>query len=154
MHLQAELCATALCTVQCTEGSLQGGEGLKDSVKGDSWFGSVKCVVALAQCGRAFGGQVKSNYGLFPKKYIKEALKEAPGGTHIVLKCTHEEVDLIALGYCYSSKRTLHSIFTSDAGSTTWGEPYEMKFTDNFANIHVHIVSRFFKDSNCVNKHN
>ena len=35
-----------------------------------------------------------------------------------------------------------------------------MKFTDNFANIHVRdvdrpdIISHFFKDSNCVDKHN
>ena len=160
MRLQADLGATASCTIRCAEGCHQGGEGLKDSVKGDAWFGSVKCAVALAQRGRAFFGQVKSNHGLFPKDYIEEALKEAPGGTHIVLKCTHQEVDLIALGHRYSSKRILHFIFTSDAGSTTWGEPYEMKFTDNFANIHVRdvdrpdVISRFFKDSNCVDKHN
>ena len=61
MRLQADLGATASCTIRCAEGCHQGGEGLKDSVKGDAWFGSVKCAVALAQRGRAFfwAGQVK-----------------------------------------------------------------------------------------------
>ena len=89
----------------------------------------------MVQRGRAFFGQVKSNHSLFPKEYIEEALKNSPGGSHAVLKCIHEEVELIALGYQYSSKQTLHFVFTSDAESTTWGTPYEMKFTDNFGNI-------------------
>ena len=160
MRLQGTLGATAACTVRCAEGSHQGSTELKDSVKGDAWFGSVKCAIAMAQRGMAFFGQVKSNHSLFPKDYIEEALKDGPGGIHIVLKCTHQEVELIALGYRYSSKRTLHFILTSDAGSTTPGTPYEMKFTDNFGNIHVRdvdrpdIVSKFFQESNCVDKHN
>ena len=96
---------------------------MKDSVKGDAWFGSVQCAISMAQRGRYFFGQVKSNHSLFPKDYIEEALKDVPGGSHIVLKCTHKEVELIALRYQYSSKRTLHFIFTSDAGSTIWGTP-------------------------------
>lgn len=80
-------------------------------------------------------------------------------GSHIVLKCIHQEVELITLGYRYSSKRTLHFIFTSDARSTTPGTPYEMKFTNNFGNIHVRdvdrpdTVSKFFQESNCVDMH-
>ena len=97
---------------------------------------------------------------LFPNKYIKDKLKDAPSGTHIMLKATYQEVDLITVGYRYSSKKTLHFILTSDVGSTTPGEPYEMKFTDMYGNIHVgdidcpDVISRFFKESNCVDKHN
>ena len=160
MRLQRELGATAACTIRCAEGSHQGGETLKATVKGDAWFGSVKCAVALSQRGRAFVGQIKSNHSLFPKDYIEDKLKDAPGGTHIVLKATYQEVDIIAVGYRYSSKKTLHFILTSDGGSTTPGEPYEMKFTDTYGNIHVRdvdrpdVISCFFKDSNCVDKHN
>ena len=160
MRLQRELGATAACTIRCTEGSHQGSEHLHVTVKGDAWFGSVKCAVGLAQRGRAFVGQIKSNHALFPKIYIEDKLKDAPGGTHIVLKGTYKEVDLIAIGYRYSSKKTLHFVTTSDAGSTTPGVPYEMKFTDAYGNIHVRdvdrpdVISRFFQESNCVDKHN
>ena len=87
-------------------------------------------------------------------------LKNAPGGAHIVLQGTHDEVDLIALGYRYSSKRTLHFIMTVDAGTTKKETPYEIKFTDAFENIHVRdvdrpdVISRFFQESNCVDRHN
>ena len=62
----------------------------------------------------------------------------------------NQEVELIALGYQYSSKRTPHFIFTSNEVSMTPGTPYGMKFTDNFGNIHVSdvdrpdVVSKFF----------
>ena len=160
MHLQKELGATTACTIRCAEGSHQGDTHLKAVVKGDAWFGSVKCAVELAKRGRAFVGQIKSNHSLFPKKYIEEKLKDAPGGAHIVLKGTYQEVELIAIGYRYSSKKTLHFVMTADAGSTTPGEPYEIKFTDAYGNVHVcdvdrpDVISRFFQESNCVDKHN
>ena len=47
-RLQAYLGATALYIIQCAEGYHQGSKGLKDSIKEDAWFGSVKCTVALA----------------------------------------------------------------------------------------------------------
>ena len=137
MRLQKELGATTACTIRCAEGSHQGGVNLKTVIKGDAWFGSVKCAVELAKRGRAFVGQIKSNHLLFPKRYIEEKLKDAPGGIDIVLKGRYKEVDFIAIGYRYSSKKTLHFIMTDDAGSTTPGELYEMKFTDNYGNVRV-----------------
>ena len=77
-----------------------------------------------------------------------------------MLKATNQEVDLIAVGYRYSSKKTLRFVLISDAGSTTPGELYKMKFTDTYGNIHVRyvdrpdVISHFFKESNCVDKHN
>lgn len=73
---------------------------------------------------------------------------------------THEEIKLIAIGYRYSSRKTLHFIMTEDAGSTTEGECYEMKFADTHGNVHIRyvdrpeIISHFFNKSNCVDKHN
>ena len=99
MRLQKDVGATAACSIRCAEGCHQGGESLKDIVKGDAWFGSVKCVTNLGRRGRAGFLQVKSNHGLFPKIYIEAMLKNAPGGTHIVLKGTHDDIDLITLGY-------------------------------------------------------
>ena len=51
-------------------------------------------------------------------------------------------------------------VATEDAGSTTKGTPYEMKFADEDGNVHVRyvdqpdVISKFFQDSNCVDKHN
>ena len=53
--------------------------------------------MALALRGRAFVGQIKSNHLLFSKTYIEDKLKDVPGGTHIVLNSTCEDVDVIAI---------------------------------------------------------
>ena len=50
--------------------------------------------------------QVKINRALFPKHFIIDALVGMPGGVHIVLKGTHHEIPLVALGYRYSTKST------------------------------------------------
>jgi hypothetical protein len=68
--------------------------------------------------------QVKTNHGLYQKEYIDEKLKGMSGGVHITLKGRHSlGQDLIAIGYRYSTKRTLFFIATSGAGSTTPGKP-------------------------------
>jgi hypothetical protein len=69
-------------------------------------------------------------------------------------------VDLIAIGYRYSTKTTLFFVATVDAGSTTPGMPYEMKSTDDHGIVcvplveHPDIISKFFQDSNIIEKHN
>jgi hypothetical protein len=104
---------------------------------------------------------VKNNSGLFPKSFIVDALENAPGGVHIVMKGTAPNgIDLVAIGYRYSTKTTLFFVATADAGSTTPGKPYEMKYTDDHCNVcvclmeHPDIVSKFFLDSNTIDKHN
>ncbi len=75
---------------------------------------------------------MKQYHNLFPKDFIEEALKDAPGGVHIVLKgTTRDEVNLVAIGYCYSRKTILHFVLAENAGNTEPGDPYEMKYTDN-----------------------
>jgi hypothetical protein len=41
--------------------------------------------------------QVKTGHGLYPKKYIDVALKEAPGGVWIVLELVHQDVQYLLL---------------------------------------------------------
>ena len=50
--------------------------------------------------------------------------------------------ELLAIGYRYNSKKTLMFVATEDAGSTTKGTPYEMKFADGDGNVHVRYVDR------------
>ena len=114
-------------------------------VKGDAWFGSVRAAANMASTGYECVLQVKQNTGLYPKEFIEDALKDSPGGVHIVLKGRHPNGhNLIAIGYRYSSKKTLLFIMTEGAGSTTPGQPYEMKFTDAYGNVGTFFYIYYF----------
>ena len=104
---------------------------------------------------------MKQYHNLFPKDFIEAALKDAPGGVHIVLKgTTRDEVNLVAIGYCYSRKTILHFVLAENAGNTEPGDPYEMQYTDSYGNIctryvdHPDVISRFFASSNVIDTHN
>jgi hypothetical protein len=51
-------------------------------------------------------------------------------------------------------------LFNEGAGSTVPGEPYEMKFPTEFSNVGIRlvdrpdVVSKYFAQSNCIDKHN
>ena len=76
------------------------------TMKGDAWFGSVKAAAALAQRGIECVLQVKTGHSLYPKAFVEQALKESPGGVHIVLRARHANGhSLYAIGYRYSSKK-------------------------------------------------
>ena len=87
-------------------------------------------------------------------------MEDAPGGVKIVLKATYHDIPLIAIGYSYSTRTSLCFVATKNAGSTRAGEPYEMKFTDDFGNVvareveRPEILSEFFKYSNKIDVHN
>jgi len=73
------------------------------SVEHDAWFGSVRTANEVGLRGHEGIFQVKQYHACFPKDFIEEALKEAPGGFHILLEgTTQNEVPLVALGYRYS----------------------------------------------------
>ena len=98
---------------------------------------------------------------MFPKEYIEEASKDAPGGVHILLEgVTKDEVSLVALGYRYSRKTVLHFVLTKNGGSSKPGDPYKMRYTDSFGNICIRnvdrpqVVSNFFASSNTIDTHN
>jgi len=44
-------------------------------------------------------------------------------------------VNLVAVGYCYSHKTILYFVLKENAGSTSEGDPYEMKYMDIYGNI-------------------
>ena len=114
-------------------------------VKGDAWFGSVRAASSLAERGVEGILQVKQNSGLYPKDFVETALKDSPGGVHIVLRGRHPNGhNLIAIGYRYSSKKTLFFIMTEGAGSTIPGEPYQMKFTDKHGNVGKFLLNIFY----------
>ncbi len=161
MTYNSTIGATAGCTLRLAKEALPIVEGETPAlIEGDAWFGSVRCAAALAQEGYKCVLQVKQNNGLFPKKFIKDALADAPGGVHIVLQGTYQNVPLIAIGYRYSTRTTLSFVATKSAGSTRPGTPYEMKFNDDFGNVVVRevdrpdMISEFFKHSNTIDKHN
>jgi Transposase IS4 len=150
--------ATAACTLRLAELSLIGNTN--SGLMGDAWFGSVKAATALAKKGYKAILQIKTGHSLFPKQFIEDALKDAPGGVWIVLESTHQNVPLVAIGYRYSTRTTLFFVATKDAGTTKKGNSYEMKYTDDWGNVHVRyvdrpeIISKFFERSNMIDKHN
>jgi hypothetical protein len=97
---------------------------------------------------------------LYPKALIEEALKDAPGGVWVVLESTHLNVPLVAIGYWYSTRTTLFFLATKDAGTTSKGTTYEMKYTDDWGNVNIRyvdrpeIISKFFERSNMIDRHN
>jgi len=99
-------------------------------VKGDVWFRSVRCAATLGENGKS-AVLHKTGHGLFPKKFIEEALSEALGGIHIVLKGNAPNgVPLVALGYHYNAKTMPYFVMMEDTGMMKLGDPYEMKCTD------------------------
>jgi len=159
-----ELGATAACTVRMGQmhkasrppGAPAGG------LKGDSWFGSAKTAIELSRRGQEGVFQIKTGHRGYPKAFIEDAMKGMPGGVWLVMEGINKRTDekLIAVGYRYSTKKTLCFVMTPGAGSTRKGAPYEMKFPTDHGNVGVRhvdrpdVISKYFKDSNCVDRHN
>jgi hypothetical protein len=53
--------------------------------------------------------QIKTGHKLYPKKFIEETMEGMPGGVHPILEGIHQHTEerLIAVGYCYSTRKTL-----------------------------------------------
>jgi hypothetical protein len=81
----AEVGATAGCTLRLLLDSItEEDKGMKHCIRGDAWFGSVQVASEIARRGHEAVFQIKQNHSLYPKAFIEKALKEAPGGVHIV----------------------------------------------------------------------
>jgi hypothetical protein len=139
-----QLGATTGCTLRLLLGCVpQEMSGIKHGVRGDAWFGSVRTANEVALRGHDGVFQMNQHHSFFPKEYIEEALKDAPGGVHILLEgVTEDEVSLVALGYRYSRKTVLHFVLTKNGGSPKPGDPYKMRYTDSFGNICIRNVDR------------
>jgi len=146
-----EIGATAGCTLQLLLNTTpQEKEGVRHCIRVDAWFGSFHTANEVALMGHDGIFQIKQYHALFPKDYIEEALKQAPGSIHILLDgMIQDEVKVIALGYRYSQKTVLHFVLTEMAGNSKPGIPYQMKYTNSFGNIcsryvdHPQVVSNF-----------
>ena len=77
---------------------------IKNLWMGDSWFGSVKTAVQVAEYGN-FIGIVKTAHSFYPKQWLEEKMKGWPGGSHLVLEGTKDNIPLIAIGYKYNKKK-------------------------------------------------
>jgi Transposase IS4 len=105
---------------------------------------------------------VKTNSGWFPKKDIAAKMKNWPSGSHIVYECVAPEtnVELVAIGYKYNSKKILYYIMTKNAGSTLEGKAYKAKFPDQYGNVlsrdvfRPEVLSTYFGASNLIDAHN
>ena len=142
---QKELGGTTACAVRMAQGTCQTSIDQRvEVVSGDSWFGSVKSIVNIQKhCihQKESFFSVKTAHSLFPKSFIEDVLKEEPGGASIVLRSVLDDVPLIAIGYKYNKRRVLHFVMSENAGNTTEGDPYQMKFADQFGNIHIREIS-------------
>jgi hypothetical protein len=154
--------ATAGCTLRLLLDTIpQDMKTSKHGVRGDAWFGSIKTANEIGLRGHEAVLQIKQYHSLFPKEFIESALKDAPGGVHILLEgTTNDEVPLVALGYRYSRKTILFFVLTKNGGSSKLGDPYHMKYTDTFGNIctryvdRPQVISNFFAGSNVIDTHN
>ena len=93
---------------------------MESNVCADIWFSSVKTAIQCAIRGINYIGAVKTAHSGFLKKFLYENLKDAPGGTHIVMEGVHSDTEqkIIAIGYKYSMKKVLFYVATPNAGST------------------------------------
>ena len=66
-----------------------------------------------------------------------------PGGVHLILEGTHQHTEerLIAVGYRYSTRKTLFFAMSPGAGSTRPDDPYELKYPTEHDNVGVRFVS-------------
>ena len=110
---QQKLGTTAACTLWLATGCVSAEDDRHHTIQGVAWFGSVKANAALGHKGIRAVLQVKNNKALYPKEYIEKVLENSPGGVHIVLKGTAPNgVDLIAIGYRYSTKPILFCCYS------------------------------------------
>jgi hypothetical protein len=162
MQFNQQLGATTGCTLRLLLDTIPGDmNSMRHGVRGDAWFGSIRTANEVGLRGHEGVFQIKQYHSLFPKEYIESALKDAPGGVHILLEgVTKDEIPLVAMGYRYSRKTILFFVLTKNGGTTKPGDPYQMKYTDSFGNIctrnvdRPQVVSNFFAGSNVIDTHN
>ena len=76
--------------------------------------------------------QLNSNHGLYPKQFIEELFKKAPGGIYVILERQHLDTPaLIALRCWCKSKITSYFVITKNVESARKSELCKMKFTNS-----------------------
>jgi hypothetical protein len=153
--------ATAACTLRLGENVVSSDVSHSDTIYGDSWFASARTAIAVnndLNC--HFVGIVKTAHSRYPKAFLSKAMKEWPGGTHLVLESCFGKKNLIAVGYKYSAKKVNHFVLTRGAALTTRGDPYMSRFRSsrgNYRTREVHrpiAISNYFAVSGKIDVHN
>jgi hypothetical protein len=106
-EFNSQVGASAGCTLRLLLGTIpKDADPYKHGIWADAWFGSIKTENEIGLRGHDAVLQIKQYHSLFPKEFIESALKDAPGGVHILLEgVTKDEVTLVAMGYRYSCKK-------------------------------------------------
>ena len=126
----------------------------------DAWFGSVDAVLAAEQQGVGLVCIVKTASNRYPKKYLKDTMKDCPPGSYLALQTTVQGVDLVALEYKYSRRKVLCFLFQKGYGSIKPGKPYVAKWKNSHNNTiskeipRPDVVARYFQNSNKIDVHN
>lgn len=154
----------------------------------DSWFGGVRMVEAIKCLRPVYDdtnqqvtgykidvsaganpdsheviASVKNNSAWFPKEEMEKVMEDWPSGSYLVLECKAPEtnVDLVAIGYKYNSRKCLCFIMSKEAASTKPGaRHYTARFPDKFGNLSSRKVPRpeaignYFWVSNVIDTHN
>jgi hypothetical protein len=89
--------ATTGCTLRLLENSKLSEIGMAEPMKrcvfADSWFASVKTVLALRNnLGMHFTGPIKTAHSQFPLETMRFTLSQMRRGDHIVLECASEKM--------------------------------------------------------------
>jgi hypothetical protein len=89
--------ATTACTLRLLENCKLNEIGVEDPMKrcvfADSWFASVKTVLALRQhLGLYFTGPIKTAHSQFPLERMRFTLSKLKRGDHIVLECQGKDM--------------------------------------------------------------
>ena len=103
MQFNNAIGATAGCTLRSLLGTIF-FKILKKKfgIRGDAWFDSVRAANEVGLRGHEGVFQIKTYHASYPKEFVEEALKDAPGGVFIVLEgMTQDEIPLVAIGYRY-----------------------------------------------------
>lgn len=91
---------TAYCGIFSPERNNANHAKVGESYIGDAWFAGVRAAMAAQDMRHELFGPVKTVHSGFPRDEMKEALKDAPSGAHLVMEC--EASKLFAVGYRYS----------------------------------------------------
>ncbi len=162
--------ATASCCKRMVEGMSQIHEdNSNELIIADSWFGNMGSLRAITEPDPLTGMRrnvifsIKTGTGLFPKKQIKNHLKDAPAGCHVIYRGVDHvsQQSLWAIGWKFNKSKVLTYLATDQAGSIApASDPYKVKFPDRFGNMRFRniprpgIVQKYYLHNNCIDVHN
>ena len=151
--------ATTACTLRLLENFKLNEIGIENPMKrcvfADSWFASVKTVLALRQhLGMHFTGPIKTAHSQFPLERMRFTLSKLKRGDFIVLECLGK--DMWAIGWHDHH----YKCYVTTHGHTRPGKPAPKKRQDlEGRNVskdvpRPHILAKYQEEMGHVDRHN